>query len=85
MFNEKMTKQRLKKLEIYNFLSSAFAVIFFIIPFYLYYKNGEILINFNFLLISIMNISCIYFTYKFSKAIKFKKQQIKHFKNKEKT
>ena len=61
-------------------LSSTGATIFLIFPFYLYFSNGKVTLDSSFVLISMINILFIFLTYRFSKIIKFKQLQIKHYK-----
>ena len=79
-FNHSVANKQLR----YNMLSTVISIFLFILPFYWYIKNGEIIINFIFVIVSVLNVIFIFITYKISKKIKFKKQQIRHFIQKEK-
>lgn len=83
-FNHSVVNKQLKYLLRYNMLSTVISIFLFILPFYWYIKNGEIIINFIFVIVSVLNVIFIFIIYKISKKIKFKKQQIRHFIQKEK-
>lgn len=84
VFNHNVVNKQLRDLLRYNILSIVISIFLFILPFYWYIKDGEILINFIFVIVSVLNVIFIFISYKISKKIKFKKQQIRHFKQKEK-
>ena len=83
-FNHSVANKQLRYLLRYNVISTIISIFLFILPFYWYIKNGEIIINFIFVIVSVLNVIFIFITYRISKKIKFKKQQIKHFIQKEK-